>query len=185
MCGKRTYSGHTAWPVPRALVSVGRHGGGGGLAGNGCRDWSAGELTDHDAAGAKADGCKLDEADLGGDAAEPGDDGALATGALLVDLGEQGVGRVRDDRGGDTGDETWLRESGGPSGCKHQSAPDEHGHYAERVPRRVGWRSAEKMGNGSKIIGPKLSVEVAVPEPIETPRFWLPERSLEVLPIEA
>ena len=67
---------------------------------------SGGEGTDHDATGEKPDSAKVDEASLAGNSHETGHHGALSTGSLLVDLGEEGVGGVGDDGGGNTGNDT-------------------------------------------------------------------------------
>mmetsp|Transcript_34731 Transcript_34731/g.82299 ORF Transcript_34731/g.82299 Transcript_34731/m.82299 type:complete len:301 (+) Transcript_34731:38-940(+) len=58
---------------------------------------ASGEHADHHAARAEALGAQLEVASLGGDAAEARGGAPLATRALLVDLGQEGVGRVRDD----------------------------------------------------------------------------------------
>ena len=65
---------------------------------------AGGEGADHDAASAQALRAQLDEARLGRDVREPLEHRAVAAGARLVDLREQRVGRVRDDRGDDAGD---------------------------------------------------------------------------------
>ena len=67
---------------------------------------SGDEGTDHDATGEKTDSAEVDEASLSGDSHEAGHHGSLSSGSLLVDLGEEGVGGVRDDGGGNTGTDT-------------------------------------------------------------------------------
>ena len=62
--------------------------------------------TDHNATGAKTNSAQLDEANLVGDAAQAGHDGTVTTSTSLVDLGEQGISRVGDDSGGNTGNDT-------------------------------------------------------------------------------
>jgi hypothetical protein len=70
------------------------------------QELTGGQGTDHNATGSEADSAQLDEADLTGDSAESGHDGALATGTGLVHLGQQGVGRVGDDGRAHTGNHT-------------------------------------------------------------------------------
>eukprot|EP00321_Phaeocystis_globosa_P016499 CAMPEP_0118830862 /NCGR_PEP_ID=MMETSP1162-20130426/28249_1 /TAXON_ID=33656 /ORGANISM="Phaeocystis Sp, Strain CCMP2710" /LENGTH=371 /DNA_ID=CAMNT_0006762231 /DNA_START=145 /DNA_END=1257 /DNA_ORIENTATION=- len=65
---------------------------------------AGGERADHDAAGAQAHRAQVDEAHLGGDVGEARHHAARAARARLVDLGEQGVRRVRDDGGDDARD---------------------------------------------------------------------------------
>mmetsp|Transcript_18283 Transcript_18283/g.56712 ORF Transcript_18283/g.56712 Transcript_18283/m.56712 type:complete len:378 (-) Transcript_18283:16-1149(-) len=78
--------------------------------GGGHHDVKDGELTgregaDHDATGAEAGEAELLEARLLGEVDEARGDGARAAGGRrLVDHRQQGVGRVRDDGGGNTGD---------------------------------------------------------------------------------
>lgn len=67
---------------------------------------TGGKRTNHDATGEKTGGHELDGAHVPGDADETGGRRTFTTGALLVDLGEEGVGGVRDDGGDDTGNHT-------------------------------------------------------------------------------
>lgn len=69
------------------------------------------EGTNHHATGAEAHGAELHEANLGGNAAQAGGNGALTAGAGLVHLGEQGVGRVGDNGRAHSGNHT--RQQGG------------------------------------------------------------------------
>ena len=64
------------------------------------------EGTNHHATSAEADSAELHETNLGSNAAQAGGNGALATSAGLVHLGEQGVSRVRDDGSAHTSNHT-------------------------------------------------------------------------------
>ena len=66
-----------------------------------------GEGSDHDATGEEPVGAELDHADLSCDASEAGEDGSLSSGSGLVDHGEEGVSRVGDDGGRDSGNHTY------------------------------------------------------------------------------
>lgn len=67
---------------------------------------TGGEGTDHDATGRETNEAELDEAHLGGDAAEADNHGALATSTRLVDDGEESISGVGDDGSGNTGNHT-------------------------------------------------------------------------------
>jgi len=62
--------------------------------------------TDHDATGAQSDSAKLDEPDFAGDVHQARHHRPVATSSLLVDLGEQRIGGVRDNRRRNTGNDT-------------------------------------------------------------------------------
>ena len=64
------------------------------------------EGTDHHTASWETHSGEVDETDLTGEATKADHDGALATGAGLVDLGKKGIGRVGDDGSGDTSNHT-------------------------------------------------------------------------------
>lgn len=65
-----------------------------------------GKGADHDATWAETDGGKLHETNFFSEDAETLRNGSFTTGTSLVDLGEKGVGRVGDDRGSNTGNDT-------------------------------------------------------------------------------
>jgi len=67
---------------------------------------TSGEGTDHDATSWETLGAQVHVASLSGDVAETSHHGASASCACLVHLGEQGVCRVRDDGGGNSGNHT-------------------------------------------------------------------------------
>eukprot|EP00962_Isochrysis_galbana_P050909 scaffold22268_cov123-Isochrysis_galbana.AAC.2 len=64
---------------------------------------AGGEGADHDAAREQTLRAQLHDARLGGDVAQARHHGSSASGARLVDFGEERVGWVRDDGGHDTG----------------------------------------------------------------------------------
>mmetsp|Transcript_7899 Transcript_7899/g.24972 ORF Transcript_7899/g.24972 Transcript_7899/m.24972 type:complete len:290 (-) Transcript_7899:134-1003(-) len=66
---------------------------------------AGGKRADHDAASAKALRAQFEDARLCDDSAQAREHRAVAAGARLVDLGEKGVRGVRDDGGGDAGDD--------------------------------------------------------------------------------
>ena len=67
---------------------------------------TGGECTDHDTTGTEAGKAEFLEALSLGNVDETRDGSTITTCSLLVDLGEESVGRVRDDGSGDTGDDT-------------------------------------------------------------------------------
>ena len=73
---------------------------------------AGGQGTDHDATSGEAGGAELDEASLLSDAEEASGGAALAARALLVDLGEERVRRVRDDCGNDASNDTGAERNG-------------------------------------------------------------------------
>lgn len=75
------------------------------------QELTSSEGTDHHATGTEAHSAQLHKANLGGNAAQTGGNGTLATGAGLVHLGEQGVSRVGDHRRAHTSNHT--RQQGG------------------------------------------------------------------------
>lgn len=93
----------------------------------------AGEGSDHDAAGAEANGGQLDEAQLLGDGDEARGSGSGAAGARLVDLGQQRVSWVADDGGCDTGNDTRAEGDGEVGGLRHLL-----GGLAQRRIRGIG-----------------------------------------------
>ncbi len=70
------------------------------------QELTGGQGADHDATGAQAHGAQLGEADLLGDVDQTRGDGSGSSGAGLVDLRQQGVGRVGDDGGAHSGNHT-------------------------------------------------------------------------------
>jgi len=75
--------------------------------------------------GTEADSGELDEANLAGDAAEADEHGALTASTSLVDLGQEGIGRVGDNGGGHTSDHA------GGDGDAHLGALAESGAVGE------------------------------------------------------
>mmetsp|Transcript_15135 Transcript_15135/g.23104 ORF Transcript_15135/g.23104 Transcript_15135/m.23104 type:complete len:347 (-) Transcript_15135:24-1064(-) len=73
--------------------------------------------TDHDASCAQALGAQLHDTGLLGDVHHARGDGAIATSACLVHLGEEGVRRVGDDGGDDTGNDTRAQRDTGVGDC--------------------------------------------------------------------
>jgi len=64
------------------------------------------EGTNHDTTRNETDGSEADETNLTRKAAETDEHGALTTSTGLVDLGEEGISWVRNDGGGNTGNDT-------------------------------------------------------------------------------
>lgn len=84
--------------------------GGSGSAHDGVEDTelSGGKGTNHDATCGQTHSAQVVETSLGSDSSKTGEGAAFTTGALLVDLGEECVGGVRDNGSNNTGNNTGL-----------------------------------------------------------------------------
>lgn len=69
---------------------------------------SSGKGTDHDPSGSESDSAESVHTFLSSDVLETGEHTSVTTGSGLVDLGEEGIGGVRDGGGDDTGNNSGL-----------------------------------------------------------------------------
>lgn len=73
---------------------------------------TSGEGTDHDATSSETLSAELEDTDLLGNVDEARNSGSITTSTLLVDLGQESIGGVRDDGGGNTSNNTRAQGDG-------------------------------------------------------------------------
>ena len=140
---------------------------------------SCGEGSDHDAPGEEPVGAELDETDLLGDVQKAGDSSSVTSGAGLVDHGEEGVGRVGDDGGGNSSNNTGTegdsevahgrgavrgRAGGSVDGVGGGSLDGELGHGVRDLLEEDGAESSVKSADSLGLEDLAESVSEAVTE---------------------